>query len=313
VEFSSAELKDKVRKAFAVAEPGWPDAVHHSPDLMIAARSADAIAAGDFTWVLGEIHTGMNTLRYATWVALHPEPERMREANGHDLPRPPVQLAVTAEMGGTPTRTSNVLIGPDDIQLVFAHDSSEYDPSRVMFVGDTDLEEVDGKLYVRRRGCEVAHPLADVFADPLSFNMSQRFHLVPPAPHTPRISVDRVVVQRETWRFPARDLEFAAFPDERQRYLLVRRWMAEHGLPRHVFVRATGEKKPIYIDLTSLSSVNLLARSARLAASNGGEAGTVSVSEMLPDPDHLWLVDAEGRRYTSELRVCAVDRIGRAE
>jgi hypothetical protein len=27
---------------------------------------------------------------------------------------------------------------------------------------------------------------------------------------------------------------------------------------------------------------------------------------MLPDPDHAWLTDAEGRRYTSELRVTAV-------
>jgi hypothetical protein len=28
---------------------------------------------------------------------------------------------------------------------------------------------------------------------------------------------------------------------------------------------------------------------------------------MLPDPDHAWLPDAEGRRYTSELRLVAVD------
>ena len=31
---------------------------------------------------------------------------------------------------------------------------------------------------------------------------------------------------------------------------------------------------------------------------------------MLPGPDQLWLADAEGRRYTSELRLVAVD--GRA-
>jgi hypothetical protein len=28
---------------------------------------------------------------------------------------------------------------------------------------------------------------------------------------------------------------------------------------------------------------------------------------MLPDPDHAWLIDAERRRYTSELRLTAVD------
>jgi hypothetical protein len=28
---------------------------------------------------------------------------------------------------------------------------------------------------------------------------------------------------------------------------------------------------------------------------------------MLPDPEHLWLTDAQGNRYTSELRLTAVD------
>ena len=31
------------------------------------------------------------------------------------------------------------------------------------------------------------------------------------------------------------------------------------------------------------------------------------VSEMLPTPDQLWLQNAQGERYTSELRIVAVD------
>jgi len=313
VERSSAELKDKVRKAFAVAEPGWPAAVQHSPDIMIAASSADAIAAGDFTWVLGEVHTGVNTLRYSTWTAMHPEPRRLGDAIAYDVRRPVVQIGNTAEAGGTPTRSASKLVGPPEYTLVFAYDTSGYDPSRVLFVGDTDIEETGGRLFVRRRGSADALPFCDVFADPLAFSMGQRFHVAESRPHTPRIAIDRLVIQRETWRFPARSLEFADITDERQRYLAARRWAGAHDLPRHVFVRATGEMKPIYADLSSLSSVDLLARSARLAIRNAGDTATVGVSEMLPTPDQLWLADDRGQRYTSELRVCCVDRIGRTD
>ena len=37
------------------------------------------------------------------------------------------------------------------------------------------------------------------------------------------------------------------------------------------------------------------------------QAKTISVSEMLPGPDGLWLGDSAGRRYVSELRLLAVD------
>ena len=38
----------------------------------------------------------------------------------------------------------------------------------------------------------------------------------------------------------------------------------------------------------------------------GGEA-IISVTEMLPGPEEVWLPVADGRRYTSELRFVGVD------
>jgi hypothetical protein len=75
-----------------------------------------------------------------------------------------------------------------------------------------------------------------------------------------------------------------------------------------VFVRFTGERKPIYADLTSLASIDLISRSLRRACRSGGADATVTVSEMLPAPDQAWLTDARGLRYTTELRVVAVDQ-----
>jgi len=63
------------------------------------------------------------------------------------------------------------------------------------------------------------------------------------------------------------------------------------------------DSKPFLLDLDSLASVDLLARAVRRAA-----GGQVTVTEMLPEPDRLWLTDAAGDRYTAELRMVAVDR-----
>jgi hypothetical protein len=64
------------------------------------------------------------------------------------------------------------------------------------------------------------------------------------------------------------------------------------------------ERKPVAVDFRSLPLVNLLAKSIRRSAEEG--AGAVTISEMLPDVDQLWLRDADGRRYVAELRIVAI-------
>jgi len=56
-------------------------------------------------------------------------------------------------------------------------------------------------------------------------------------------------------------------------------------------------------------SVAIFAKMVRLSRELGGPAAPISLSEMLPDPDHLWLPDVEGQRYTSELRMVALDQV----
>jgi hypothetical protein len=72
-------------------------------------------------------------------------------------------------------------------------------------------------------------------------------------------------------------------------------------------LRFTGERKPIYADLTSLASIDLLCRGLRRARRNAGPDAMVTISEMLPAPDQAWLFDADGQRYTAELRMIATD------
>ena len=306
VQFRAADLAERVTAEFPAQPLPWPMAVHHSPDLMIA--GADAAAGGRLTWVLGEVHPSMVTSRYAVWLEFHDAPDAVRAAMRHDQRGAAVWYAETAELGGTGAQQANVLSSPGDLRLVFAHDSCGYDPAETLPVGDCDLIGSPAGLRVRRRDGTLERGLLEVVGDLISSNAANCFDLVPPGAHVPRVTIDDLVVTRETWRLAATEAAFADTTDESARYLRARAWAAGLGLPRHVFCRFTGERKPIYADLTSLASIDLISRSLRRARRYAGADATVTVTEMLPAPDQAWLTDAQGQRYTTELRVVAVDQ-----
>ena len=308
---SAADLTGPAAEAFPASPPPWPAAVHHSPDLMIADADPDADGGRAVTWVLGEVHPGMVTTRYASWMAFHPAPGAARAGLHLDLGGGTVFAAETAELGGPTARLSNALADARDHRLVFAHDACGVDPGRAVVVGDCEVVEAPSGLRVRRRDGTFDADLLEVLGDLLTGSFSQDFRMLPPAAHTPRIQIDHLVISREAWTFRAADVPFAAIADEAARYGRAREWAAGHGLPRHVFVRISGERKPIYADLTSLASVDIVSRAVRRARRGAGDDAAVTVAEMLPGPDQTWLTDASGRRYTSELRLVAVDLRGR--
>src|SRR5205823_3589318 len=119
-------------------------------------------------------------------------------------------------------------------------------------------------------------------------------------PHVPRITIDRLVVQRETWSFPAHELEFATRRTAHERFLAARRWRLRHDLANEVFATLPLEPKPIFVDLASPILVEILARFVRRALAEGAAEAPVVLGELLPGLDRLWLTDAAGNRYTSE-------------
>jgi hypothetical protein len=307
IQLRSADLRERVKSQFPARPLPWPTAVHHSPDLMIL--GADAATGGRLTWVLGEIHPSVVTVRYRTWLEFHEAADSLRSAMRHDLPGPAVWLGETAENGGPSARLSNVLSSADDLRLVYAHDSCGYDPAAAVTIGDCDLVATPAGLRVRRRDGTLERDLLAVVGDTLSTAvLSHSFDMTPPGAHTPRVTIDDLVVSRERWTLAATDLTFAETADESVRYLQARAWAASHGLPRHVFLRFTGEGKPIYADLTSLASIDLISRSLRRSRRHASADAQVIITEMLPAPDQLWLTDTQGDRYTAEIRMVAVDQ-----
>jgi hypothetical protein len=306
VQLRAADLAERGTSAFPAQPLPWPMAVHHSPDLMIA--GAGAATGGRLTWVLGEVHPSVVTMRYATWQEFHDATDAVRAAVRHDLRGPTVWMAETGKIGGTHTRLCNVLSSPGDIRFAFARDSCGYDPRTTVTVGECDLVRSAAGLRVRRRDGTFERGLLEVVGDLIGATSSNCFDLAPPGAHVPRVTIDDLVVSRETWRLAVTEPAFAGTADESARYLQARAWAARHGLPRHVFMRFTGERKPIYADLTSLASVDLIARSLRRSCRNADADATVTVTEMLPTPDQAWLTDARGQRYTAELRMVALDQ-----
>ena len=192
--------------------------------------------------------------------------------------------------------------------FVFARDSCGYDPRATVTVGECDLVRSSAGLRVRRRDGTFERGLLEVVGDLIGATSSNCFDLVPPGAHVPRVTIDDLVVSRETWRLAATEPAFAG-TGRRERPLSAGEGVG--GAPRPAAARVlrfTGERKPIYADLTSLASIDLISRSLRRSRRNAGADATVTVAEMLPAPDQAWLTDARGQRYTAELRMVAVDQ-----
>ncbi len=123
VEYAGEHLRERVHTAFDAPHPGWSSARYHSPNIMIAAASVEAINQGQFQCVMGELHPGANTLKTALFVGQHPAAHELFQAIESDLPDPQVVVVGTREEGGPTLRLSTALLSPRDFRFVFAHDS----------------------------------------------------------------------------------------------------------------------------------------------------------------------------------------------
>ena len=123
VSYTVEQLGPQVDALFDAPGPGWRSARYHSPDIMIAASSAEALRQGDYQLVLGELHIGLNTLRSFSFVAQHPAPMELVRALRYDLPEPGVVPVYAKQWPAPPHRTLAFLISPQDFRLVFAPDS----------------------------------------------------------------------------------------------------------------------------------------------------------------------------------------------
>jgi len=203
------------------------------------------------------------------------------------------------------TRSRPSLDRPQDHYVTLVDQTG--DPHRPNSVPSADVrvEDREGRLTAVLPDGTV-HDVLDAYANTLTQRVMDRFTLRPEGEHTPRITIDRMTVARETWQLPVGEVDFADEKSEATRFVRARHWQRRHDLPRFVFVVSPAEPRPFYVDFDSPVYVTILAKAARRLARKDPDA-RLKVSEMLPTPEQAWLTDADGHRYTSELRFVAVD------
>jgi hypothetical protein len=302
------DLLPLVDEAFAAPGPGWAEARYFCPDVMVSATDLNALHKGDFTLVLGEVHMAINTMDSNMFVTQHPDKADLVSSVDEDFPDPRLFLVLPKESPPELTvRAHSGLIRDRDILVEVTHHTVDADRPGLVLGRDVEVVEIEGTVMARRPGGEVFE-LLDIFTEMLTSMVASRFQLFADRPHTPRVKVDHLVVSRESWRFNPADLDFAAEKDEVARFVRTREWAAALGIPRYVFVKSSAEAKPIYVDFTSPIYVNVLAKMVRRAnAAERLPGQTITVVEMLPAHDDLWLADHAGNRYTSEFRFTWVD------
>jgi hypothetical protein len=321
VHYRSEDLRPLVLQEFPAPGPGWQKARHHSPDLMIAAPSLEAIRKGDYHVVLGEVHVSINTLDRWLFFCQHTDPDSLRAAMESDLPEPsliPVfpkiwnVEAANSDLGlnapAVSGRMDLAFRSDKDFYLDFSLDPPGLPSSQILRMSDLVVErDENGSIVIGPRDGRVRFEAVDFYQLVLVMQMLGVYRVLPSSTYTPRVTIDRLVVARESWIFRGSALEFAQIPTAPERYAAARRWAAEKGLPRFVFAKTPIEPKPFYIDLESPILVEGFAKAIRAAVKAEAEA-QIHVSEMMPGHEELWLPDAQGNRYTCELRTVVVDQ-----
>ncbi|MEU1844742.1 lantibiotic dehydratase [Micromonospora sediminicola] len=306
VDLDATTLAPASRAAFPARAAGWSGARVHSPDLHLCADGPEAMAAGEFTAVLGEMHATWATLNNSVFALGHDDPAALHAALHADLGGGRILPLLPDGWPWFTARISSFLSAPDDRQFGFLP-ARGADADRLLRLAELTVHDVAGELtVVDPDGGRV--PLLELLGDFLA-ECTVHAGKWTAGEHTPRITVGRMVLTRETWRTTVDETGIADAAGEQGRYLAVRAWRRRHGMPERVFVRVGTEIKPCYVDFRSTvyaSSLWSMLRAARRAA--GGQVPVV-VSELLPGPEQAWVPDADGNRYTSELRMQVVDAL----
>nr|MBA3818369.1 lantibiotic dehydratase [Deltaproteobacteria bacterium] len=300
VELRSEACRDRVADLFRAPCPGWPTARYQAPDLMIAAADPASISAGSFVAVLGELHAGVNTLLARCAFTTHPDRAAVERACEADV----VSVCITPVQPKA-DRTSTTVWAPSGLHVELGTARSWRARDQVFAGGDLYVIEEGGRLEVHSRTRAAKFDIVRFMDHYLSAEASPHFRIFRDAKHTPRVTLDKLVISRERWSLERADFSMlladAATRGDNQ-VLAVNAWARKLGLPRFVFAVVSSEPKPFYVDFASVIYVELFLKFV-------ARAQTLQLSEMLPAHGQHWLEGEHAERYASELRIAAVDPV----
>lgn len=293
-----AESRSLVDALFPRRVPAWSAARHHTPDLMLS-RDPE----GD-QWVLGELHVALNTLESRLFATQCEWRDELVAATASDFAAGRIVPLYPPDGAANNSRTYpppalDPRTGFD--YWSYAADAGHEHGHRSVASTAVVVHEIDGELF-GVTGDRKA-PVTEYFGEFLTALVVNLFKIRPPSPHAPRVYLGDLLVCRESWCLPAAAVPVPSSRAKDHSYRSLQEWARANVMPRHVFVHVPGEPKPIYVDFAAPALLDNLARLVRAAAAAGV---SLTITEMNPAPDELWLTDAAGRRYTTEFRAVAV-------
>jgi hypothetical protein len=291
------ELAAAVAKRFPCDGPGWTRARHISPDVMIAWSDEGDPAKAQL--VLGEIHLGHTLASSLFDSQCEPRGAIAGELDA-DLG---VQYLIEWPSEDMSQRIRFAVNEETNPSFEFRNDAPRWSPAGTRRIADLQVRLQDDTVVV-------SHLDNGEEADALNFLSAFLWHFVdysyvPAGTHTPRITVDDLVIARESWRFEAVKLGFANTQSPQLRFVELTQWREENGIPQYCFVVSPVEKKPLFIDFASQVYIDILSKLVRDCLRLPD--AKLKLSEMLPSFSDLWLRDAQRNAYTSEIRIVLYD------
>jgi hypothetical protein len=271
-----------------------------------ASPSADfklGVADGRPFWVLSELHLMRVMLYHAC-----PDPAALRDALRRYVAGRPWFMPSRPELFNRSAHTTHEENDSVSPATAFVAPERPMPHWRTVPPSETDVVVLDEQHDVRLRVATTGEDLGSLVRTQfLNLGFHQFVPLSTP-PHTPRVMLGGVVVQRRTWNIRWSELAVKASPrPSADGVLAVERLRAARDVPRWVFVRPPvavlrrnvpdKDTKSICIDLESTLGVDLFLR--RLA-----RYGELEVVEMLPAPDQLVWREPDGRRVFELRTAC---------
>lgn len=298
-----------IRRSFEYKK--FDEFTYPSADLQLAANSIEAVAQGDYQWVLAELHPPVALLQHGFYWSCPNKAALSHALSATVFRQPSFHFGFfAADLTATNTvrifdalPAWNYFLAPQranpEWQVIRPSDAEVY------------VDEGSGEVVVREKGSsQYLGSFARNWIIPAGFHPFQ-FGM---APHMPRLRCGNVVVQRRAWTVTVDELGSGDFTGiSRDLVLAVEKLRSIRDLPRFVYIRPTEQvlrrsgaegrdkdTKPVFIDLESYLFLEIFHRWLT-------KAGELEVVEMLPTPDQLLWREPDGRR-TFELRTLIVPR-----
>jgi hypothetical protein len=291
--------------------PKFDEYTYPSADLQLAATSTEAIERGDYQWILAELHPPIAMLHHCMYWSCPDKETLSRALASTTFRRPNFHFGFFAAdfTAHTTVRLFDAL--PELSNFVAPQRANPNWRKIPPTDAEVYIDETTGDVCVRKiDNHEHLGSFARAWVIPLGFHPFQ-FGM---APHTPRLRCGKVIVQRRSWTVKADDLIPGNYTGvSNQLVVAVEKLRAERDLPRFVYIRPTEQAlrrsgaegrdkdtKPVFVDLESYLFLEIFHRWLI-------KAGEIEATEMLPDPQHLFWKESDGR-HSFELRTLIVPR-----